>query len=240
MKKCLRCKMVFNHEERARCLYCDSILMSVDQDEAQELLQEKTAGGIATSQLAKDRDMSRHENMRYLVGSYFRVRTFHFLYCFSRNEFKMGKEYKRFWVQPFDITSILALPWVAVNVVDSLFFRGIHNGYCADCNWKYLGGHLRHDPVECEYNQEYTSLVKEVFNGHIAQTEDTFQQQALEKIHQGKRSAYFDLCSRKSKYEGVLDVACIWFSCGILVYLLVLILLPLGLKIIYALSSGGE
>ena len=239
MRRCLRCKVIFYHDERARCLYCDSILMSVGLDESRALLEGQTASGVIAEQLARDRDRNIHENLRYLIGSYFRVRTFHFLYSFSRNDLKMGKEFKRFWVQPPSATVILALPWFAVNLLDSTFFRGFYNGYCADCGWKYFGGHIRHDPVECEYNQEYGRLIKEILSGHILQTEEEFQRQALAKVRQGKRSAYFDLCSRKNKYESVLDVACIWFSCGILVYFLVLLIFPLTIKLIYALSENG-
>ena len=33
MKKCTRCKIVFHSDERARCLYCDTTLLTVDRDD---------------------------------------------------------------------------------------------------------------------------------------------------------------------------------------------------------------
>ena len=33
MKKCNRCKIVFHTDERQRCLYCDSSLLTVGRDD---------------------------------------------------------------------------------------------------------------------------------------------------------------------------------------------------------------
>jgi len=185
----------------------------------------------------RDRDSFTHDHMRYIIGSYFRLQTFHFLYCFSRNEFKMGPDYKRFWIQPLNFTSILMLPWVLVDIVDSLFFRLIYTGYCKECNWKYIGRDVPHNPQQCAYNKEYTALINEILTGHIARSEEGFQKQAMAKIKEGQHSAYVDLRGRKSKYEGVLDVACIWFSCGLIVYGIVVVLFPLVVKFVLSLYN---
>ena len=211
--------------------------MTVSQDDS-ALETEFPSSDIALiEQVVRDRDSLTYENIRYIVGSYFRARTFHFLYSFSRNEFKMGKEYKRFLIQPLSFVSILMIPWVVVDVIDSLLFRTIYLGYCPECKWKYDGRTVRHDLEECAYNEEYTALINEILTGHIAVTEGNFQNQAMAKIKEGRRSAYFDLCARKNKYEGALDVACVWFSCGLMAYSLVVVLFPLIMQLVVFISS---
>ena len=232
MKKCSRCKVVFHNEERQRCLYCDAFLNDVDEDDTDEdILQHQPVGNIIEKVLKEKRALS-HESMQYLIGCYFHTRTFNFLYSFSRNEFKMGKDYRRPLVQPLSISSVLTLPWIVVILVDSLIFRIFYSSYCPECQWKYSlilsgGAHKRED---CEYHKEYMNLIKEILSGRILKTEKALWDAASEKVKAGQRSAYYDLCLRENKYEGALDVACIWFSCGLLMYVIVVFKFPIMLK----------
>ncbi len=232
MKKCMRCKIVFHRAERTRCLYCDGLLTTVNEDDSVTESALPPQDTAVIELIVRDRDQLTHENMKYIIGSYFKSRTFNFMYTFSRNELKMGKTYKRFLVQPLNFSSLFMIPWMVVNFIDSLFFRLVYQNYCSECNWKYAGGSVRHDPKECAYNREYMLVINAVLTGQIARLEETFQYQAMNKIKNGQRSAYFDLCARKNKYEGVLDVACVWFSLGLIVYGIVVALMPLLMYII--------
>ena len=113
MRKCLRCQIIFHSDQRLNCLYCDTRLSDAD------------FGEIARGTSPKERIFQKEENikhvrMEYLVGSYFKNKTFSFLYNFSRNELKLGKEFKRFFIQPIDFTSVIKIPWIVINIIDSI------------------------------------------------------------------------------------------------------------------------
>ena len=134
MKKCRECKIVFHHPARERCLYCDTILTVLSDDEPLEdavaflskeddttILLSNDTGSLG--RVIQKRDTLSQEDPHYVIGHYFKSCTFYFFYVLSRNELKMGKEYKRFFVQPFNFSFSLMIPWVVINVVDSLFFH---------------------------------------------------------------------------------------------------------------------
>ena len=238
MKKCIRCKIIFQLEERTRCLYCDSILVTVGENEPLDIQWGDTGKTIAL-QILNQAKLEKHEQIQYIIASYFRIRTFHFMYSFSRNEFKMGKGFKRLLVQPFNITFILMLPWVVVNLVDSFFMRLLHNGYCEKCGWKYKAQSeiIGHEKGECEYNQEYSAIVNDILSGRILKTERIFKERGDQKIEQGKRSAYFALCSTKDYFSSLLDVGCVWFSVCLILYTIVGLVFPMTMRWIINLNS---
>jgi hypothetical protein len=226
MKKCMKCKLTFHFGDRLRCLYCDSILVETSSSGEEKF--GAVDGASVMSQFVRDRKLLAHGRMQYIVGSYFKTRTFHFMYAFSRNEFKIGKEFKRFFIQPLNMTSFLVIPWVVFNFLDSLTIRLTHHGFCEDCGWKYkkVYGKVGHDPRECEYCQEYMRVINDIVSGRITATEDELQKQALEKMAVGKRSAYKDLCSRRSFFSAVLDVTVIWVSIWLIIIFLVWVVFP--------------
>jgi len=233
MKKCPQCNIVFNADERSRCLYCNALLLMVEQGTAAEHEDSLTHEGFAQDdsiilQVIKDRQEVAHDRKFYIVGSYFCTRTLHFMYCFSRNEMKMGRKFRRWLVQPLNMGSFLIIPWVVWNLIDSLFIRLFYSAYCEKCGWKYkkLVSKGGHDPDECEYNQEYAQIIRDIMIGKILQTEDKFKQAAAEKIHAGKRSAYNELCTSKNFFSGVLDITTVWFSIALILLTVVLVVFP--------------
>lgn len=243
MKKCNRCKIVFHSDERLRCLYCDTSLMTVDRDDTVGFRDEKDfdpnlvggdikRGVSVLKQVLSDWELSEFLRAQYVIGTYFKVRTFKFSYDFSRNHFKMGKDYKRLLVQPLNLTSFLMLPWVIMNFLDSLYIRLSYNAYCTKCGWKFHQVHATqiHDPLECEYNLEYSRIVREILNGNLNKTEGLIKESAYKKIRSGKRSAYKDLCSSRSALGWVVDVLCIWLSILVLMVVAVILVLPLFIK----------
>ncbi len=266
MKRCVRCDIVFNLEDRARCLYCNSLLMTIapgeeeqyknavqDNEEEGAPVQEadedmiikaaKPAGEQASIKIGfasggeeeafimrviKDRRAVAYDRRYYIIGSYFNFRTLHFMYCFSRNEMKMGKTYRRALIQPLNMGSFLILPWVVFDVIDTVFVRLLYNGYCHQCGWKFKKSSPQqvHDPKECEYNHEYREIILDILSGQITRTEDKYIQLAEAKTKAGQRSAYRDLCSGRNFFTAVLDVVCVWFSISILILFLVMIVFP--------------
>ena len=61
-------------------------------------------------------------------------------------------------------------------------------------------------------------------------TEKILQERASLKIKAGEKSAYHDLCMHKNQREEAWDVACIWFSLGILTFGIVALLFPILLR----------
>lgn len=249
MKKCNRCRVVFHDEERQRCLYCDTSLLTVNRDDTVGFRDAKDfdpnlMGGIAASSTVQElmRDWQINEFLRtqYMIGSYFKVRTFKFLYSFSRNQFRMGKDYKRVLAQPLNITSFLTIPWVIIDVVDSFFIRLSYNAYCHKCGWKFRQVHAtqEHDATECEYNQEFSRIVDDIVSGNITKTEGRIKQDAYKKVLAGKRSAYKDLCARRSGTWWFIDVLCVWFSILIVLVIVVATTLPIVLKFGHFMTSG--
>lgn len=226
MKKCSRCRIVFHDDSRQQCLYCDMTLLTVDQDDSAQLLDEKDfdpnlvdGGGIARGipvlkEILKEWRIGEHLRVQYMVGTYFKTRTFKFLYSFSRNSFKMGKDFSRMLAQPLNMSSLLTIPWVVIDLIDSFIIRLSYNAYCSKCGWKFKQVHATqiHDPQECEYNQEYSRVVNDIVSGQITKTEGKIKQDAYQKFKSGKRSAYKDLCSRRSSVGWFFDILCVWFS----------------------------
>ncbi|MCB9772439.1 MAG: hypothetical protein H6754_07815 [Candidatus Omnitrophica bacterium] len=243
MKKCNRCKIVFHSDERLRCLYCDTNLLTVEKDDTLGFRDDKdfdpnlVGGDIkrevsVLKEILSEWEMGEFLRAQYVVGTYFKVRTFKFLYAFSRNHFRMGRDYKRLLIQPLNITSFLIVPWVIVDVLDSFFIRLTYNAYCEKCGWKFRQVHATqiHDPEECEYNQEYSRIVTEILSGNVNKTEGLIKESAYRKIRTGKRSAYKDLCSRRSATGWFMDVMCIWLSILALLVGAVVVIFPIFMK----------
>ena len=122
------------------------------------------------------------------------------------------------------------IPWVVINVVDSLFFHLSYRRYCPTCKWKYAGRHDRHDPKECAYNREYTLVINAILTGFIARIEPTFHAQAMAELKRGQRSAYLELCAHKNRHEKAWDIASICFSCGLIAWAILAVFIPLSMK----------
>jgi len=235
LKRCSRCDVVFHYEERTRCLYCDTLLMTVDHeafDKKVNYYSMATAGfsigRTLIDKLLGDRKAEEHGRMQFIIGSYFRSRTFHFMYAFSRNNYLMGQNYSRFLVQPIGLYSGLMLPWLIWDFIDTFIVRLLYHGYCEKCGWKYmkLTGRQEHDPEACNFKKEYAAIIEDVLTGRIAQSEEEFKQIASAKIKAGKKSAYQELCSPKNYMSWILDIACIWVSIVVVTVAVVSLVLP--------------
>ncbi len=237
MKRCSRCKIVFHLNDRTRCLYCESILLEISGEDLAQMQKTVNIGGNQPVQpilrhILKNYQSENLAAIQLIMGNYFRARTFHFMYAFCRNEFKMGQAYKRFWIQPLNITSFLMVPWVVFNFFDSIFFRAIYAGFCPKCGWKYKreGYATGHNADQCEYNREYKALMDDIMNGRIAKTEMEFKRVAFKKEKAKQRSCYNELCAPKNPIEGFLDIFCIWFSICVLIVICVALTFPLLIK----------
>jgi len=238
MKKCIRCNIVFHLDERRRCLYCDALLHTVSRDDTGfGDKEEQDFSGIfnfqrpVIEQLAdrnKGEDPNQILNTQFMMGNYFRNRTFNFMYSFCRNEFKMGKKFKRRLVQPLHIASVLMMPWVIWNLIDSVLMRIFYIGYDEKCGWKYfkIGGAEQIDPVRREYNQEYSALLDNILTGKILFSEQRFKEVADLKRAEGKPSAYYDLCSKSTSFMKAVDLIVVWSSVAFLLSLIVSLTLP--------------
>ena len=145
MKRCSRCKIVFHLHDRTRCLYCEALLLEVSPEDIAQGQSPANIGGTQPVQpilqhILKSYDAQNLAHIQLIMGNYFRARTFHTMYSFCRNEFKMGKTFKRFWIQPLNVTSFLMIPWVIYNFLDSLLIRTMYDGFCPKCGWKYKKG----------------------------------------------------------------------------------------------------
>lgn len=264
IKKCTKCDIVFNLHERFRCLYCNSLLMSISPDEAPQredlfgetdeipIDQEPGSDDFVRARkksqedshikkgfvpgevdsfilrVIKDRREVAYDRRYYIVGSYFNSRTLHFMYCFSRNDMKMGRGFRRALIQPLNMSSLLTLPWVVVNLIDTFFLRLSYNGFCNRCGWKFKKSSAlkAHDPKECEYNQEYRDIILDILSGDIIRSEKKFKEMAEAKIQVGQRSAYQQLCTNHNFSSTVLDVACVWFSLFLLAGSFIMLFFP--------------
>ena len=244
MKECPRCKITFHLDDRTRCLYCDSLLVAVDEDKTNLNAAVGDLGmlGIAVEpvlqRVVNEHGIEAHTRLQFIIASYFRTRTFHFMYAFSRNHFKMGARFDRYLVQPFNLTSFLLLPWLAINLVDSVICRFIYTKYCTKCGWKFYrtesnGEHLHR---ECEYNREYKEVIDAILTGSIVQREKEFKQLGLMKRHAGRRSAYWDMCRRRDFFSSILDVTCIWFSICLWILLVIYLVFPSVITGVYMLD----
>ncbi|OGX05951.1 MAG: hypothetical protein A2Z88_02650 [Omnitrophica WOR_2 bacterium GWA2_47_8] len=45
-------------------------------------------------------------------------------------------------------------------------------------------------------------------------------------------SAYQDLCAYKDQYQSAVDTASVWFSSGLIIYFIVIVLFPLAVNLI--------
>ncbi|MDP2653011.1 MAG: hypothetical protein Q8Q08_03160 [Candidatus Omnitrophota bacterium] len=239
MKKCIRCDVVFQFNDRTHCIYCDALLITVSEATAGAALGAISSGAELISKLVKDKGRTWRSRSEYIIGSYFRTRTFRFMYFFSRNEFKLGKGYPRILIQPLSAVSFLSLPWVLYNIADSVIFWFRHSGYCEKCKCKYVPkpGLIGHETNECEYNREYFAIVTDILNGRITQTEERYYKEGAEKFWQGRRSAYLDLCKNKEGKEAFWDILSIWFSVCVILTALVWITLPWTIRAIQHLES---
>lgn len=228
MRLCPRCNVTFSSQQRSYCLYCDSRLLEVED---QSIFVQKTdAAKRKILGLKSQDDMDWRE---YVIGNYFRTRSFAFSYAFFRNEFKKGKAFPRFWIQPLDLTFLIKLPWLAINIFDSLFFRILYTGFCPRCGWKYkqFSAQAEHDAAECAYNQEYTAVVEAVLEGKILKNEPEMMAAAAKNVSSGKKSAYRQLCARKTQNSAVIDVLTILLSMSFFIALTTAVILPLVGKI---------
>lgn len=244
MKECPRCKITFHLNDRSHCLYCDTLLTSVDEDQTR--LKDKVDVGMlgiavepVLQQVVHEHGIEAHTRLQFIIASYFRTRTFHFMYAFSRNNFKMGPTFDRLLIQPFHMASLLLLPWMFVNILDSVLCRFLYIKYCPKCGWKFYKIELsgEHDHLECEYNREYREVVQAILDGSIIYEEATFKRLGLMKRNAGRKSAYWDLCARKEFFSSVLDVTCIWFSICLWILLVVALTFPSIITGVYMLET---
>lgn len=244
MKRCHRCRIVYHFNDRLRCLYCDAMLTETSRDDSLFSKPGQTAGGVSdeqsvTSQLLRNRNMEGQQQLQYLISGYFRVRSFHFIYSFSRQEMKMGKEVRRWLIQPLNVSYAVMLPWVAYDLVDSLVFHMLYQGFCDKCGWKYCPTprFLGHDPDECEYNKEFTHVIKEILTGQITYSEEEIKTKADQKITDDKRSAYYDLCRQKDYLTSMVDWVSVTMSVLFWLFLTVWMLLPLVINVFSRLND---
>jgi len=243
MKECPRCKITFYLDDRIRCLYCDTLLKTVQRDRTD--LNTKMDTGLngltaqpIIDQIVREHGVEAYTRHQFIIASYFRTRTFHFMYAFSRNEFKMGQRFERELIQPFRLTSLLVLPWLVVNIFDSFLCRLIYTKYCPKCGWKFFkrerSGEHQHE--ECEYNREYKQVVDCILRGEIMKEESTFKRLGMMKRNAGRRSAYWDLCQGTDFFSSFLDIATIWFSISVWILLFVSLLFPSIIRGVYMLE----
>lgn len=247
MKKCSRCQVLFHDDERLRCLYCDTTLWRVDEEEEAESGGDILTPGFQSStplieQILKSRGLAELGRMQLVVGNYFRMRTFQFMYNFCRNEYKRGQAYSRLLVQPLNITSFLTIPWVLWDILDTMIFRFTYNGFCEKCQSKYrkVTQGQDHDPDDCTYCREYFTLVEDILTGRITKTEPQYKQLGLQKVKMGKRSAYHDLCVKRTHFVGLMDILCIWTSIFVLISLVIWLLFPYITVLMHSLVEPGR
>ncbi|MDD3375021.1 MAG: hypothetical protein PHY73_04790 [Candidatus Omnitrophica bacterium] len=225
MKKCPRCQVAYKDDHEIKCLYCDGILIDAD------LLAFERNSGTSLSQPKQIRmkDPMTHQRKAYLIGVFLKGKTFLSSFAFSANEMKKGEKFKRFFVQPLDISYIIKLPWLLVNFIYSLSYRLLYHSYCPECGWKYIlsDGKGVHAKDECEYNQEYNRLSEEIFSGNVFIDLDELIAQSNEKRKNGKRSAVYDARNRNVGWESFLDVLSILSSIMLYLFLFTLLVMPI-------------
>ena len=226
----MRCNFIFHSEEQNRCLYCDSVLMSVGENPGSLMMDTQPFDVfLSDADFLKSAGRGELDRKHYIIGSYFRSWSFSSMYFLCRNDFKMGKDYARFFIKPMDFPVLLSLPWVLLNVVDSIVFRFFNLGFCEKCQRKYRlrRGIVGHDKEECEYNRDYTTIVYDIINGRITMTEDEHKKISREKVALGRHSAYQDLCAQKNSYSTFWDIMTILATICLLIYLAVRLMFPL-------------
>ena len=233
MKKCIKCDILYSLDERTRCLYCNTLLTTDGTEENSGQVDAAGMAGMQTDstiidQLINDRQKVAHDRKQHIVGSYFCSRTFYFMYSFSRHDFHRGKGFRRWLVKPLNMGSFLIIPWVVVDLLDSLYIRLFYNAVCPTCGWKYKSVFfkIRHNPRDCAYNLEYAQIVEDILTGKIIQKEEAYLEKACQEKQSGRRSAYRALCANKNLFTGLLDVTCIWFSISLFFLLLITVVVP--------------
>ena len=217
MLKCPNCQLVFHSDYLLRCPSCNGILTQASVVEAQGAVRAKFQGSVGLGKLI------------HFVGSYFQAKSFTFYYALSRCELKIGRGYSRFFVYPPDWGFLVRLPWLMVNIVDSLFFRLIYKGFCEKCGWKYpkVTGGLSHNADECDYHKEYTAILGSIVSGKISNEAEAFRRQSEEKCRNGKKSAWQDLSHRNTSFELSVDIVSLLFSFGLFIYGIVRLAMPI-------------
>ena len=221
----MACELVFHSEDETHCLFCDTPLRDASMADITRFNAPATFGEKAADTQAP----LTHERMQNIAANYFRTTSFSFLYSLSRHEFKIGERFRRFLIQPVNPGFIIKLPWLIINVVDSVFFRLAYRGFCDRCQSKYhtLAAAGKHTQEECEYNQEYLALLNSILSGEIVRDESRFEQLAQQKTRLGKRSAYRDLYSRHKGAENSSDIITMLISVGLIVYLAARLVIPI-------------
>lgn len=231
MKKCTYCDLVYNMEERIHCIYCGEPLVD-SEDQATPDVQDKQfedyQGIPLITQMVQTRHVHKEGRMQYVLGSYLKHRTSRFIYLLNRNEFRLGKTYNRFFVQPVNIITWLSVPWMVYNLFDSLRIRETLDGFCEACGWKYKRQwkNAPHNPGECEYCQDYNIVIDDILSGRITMTEKDHVRRAAEKAKAGKKSAYRELCFERKFFPIALDVASAWISVLLFVVVFVRFIFP--------------
>ena len=198
--------------------------------------------GIASQAVIKnvvlEHGIEANSRLQFIVSSFFRTRTLHFMYAFSRNDFKMGRTFRRKMVQDISAVSFLMLPWLVLNIFDSFLCRLMYTRYCPKCGWKFYkaGRNGEHDQRECEYNREYSQVLASILQGSIMRDEEGFRRLGLMKRNAGRRSAYWDLCTSGKFFTSILDLACIWFSICLWIILAVALAFPSVIRGVYMLE----
>ncbi len=234
MRRCYKCLSEYPDDGVVRCIHCDTLLVAVDENELAYFKRDEPEAG--NSLVNRNRRIGDHGHMLYILGSFFKNRTFVFSYSLSRNDMKLGKGYQRLLVQPLNFSVLFKIPWIFINILDSFLFRFIYEDCCEKCNYK-IRSRKEHSNESCEYNQEYFRIILEVLSGRIGFTEKAIQEKALEKIAAGRRSAYYDLRFRKALFERVMDAVCVVISVGIIFGLIVYLLFPM-VKILFMRAEG--
>jgi hypothetical protein len=195
-------------------------------------------GQSVIQQVVNEHGVEAHTRLQFIISSYFRTRTIHFMYAFSRNNFKMGPAFKRELIQPFHLMSFLMLPWLVLDIFDSFLCRLIYTKYCPKCGWKFykLTSDGDHDHMECEYNREYKEVINSILDGSIMRKEDEFRRLGMMRRSAGRRSAYWELCHGKQFFSSVFDIICIWFSICLWLILLIAICFPSVIAGVYMLE----
>lgn len=121
---------------------CDGPLISAAADDA---LKAREADFLNTriTLLAEAQGLRQIQDV---LGSYFRIRSFAFMYSFCRHQIRFGEKFERFFVEPVSFLALIKIPWMVINMLDSLVVRLTYQGYCRECQWKYKrlsgsGGH---------------------------------------------------------------------------------------------------
>lgn len=223
MRHCCRCRVSFEEEDKKRCVYCKGPLATKNIFEIQA--QKKL--------VVKDREALTHERKVYLFGAFFRTQTFLSSYVFCVFDAREGRQKKRFWIQPLNMSFFIKLPWLVIDLFYSIFFHFFYSGYCPKCNMKYasVSSGLSHSEEECAYNQEYNEITQELFSGKLLVSLKNLEEKSLQKRSQGKRSAYFDFMSRGEGKTRGWDILAILISLGFYIYLLTIMAMPIFARI---------